>query len=74
MRKAEKKELARVNYGLSLGQCPTHHVPLERHEIEFWEGIPEARRPEGWEHDVEGCWDCPVDGCDCHVPEVLTGG
>jgi hypothetical protein len=74
MRKAEKVELDRVNYGLSLAQCPAHHQPLVRHELNFWQALPEGCRPKGWEEDTEGCWDCSTEGCDYHVHEPPDAG
>ena len=68
MRKAEKLELAQIEYGLRLTQCPEHKL-LVRHESNFWSDLPEAQRPKDWEEDTEGCWDCPVDGCLHHVHE-----
>jgi hypothetical protein len=63
MRKADKLELARVQYGLSLEQCPDHHLPLVRHEDR------EFAAAFGDESMADGCWDCPAEGCEYHVHE-----
>lgn len=64
MRKAEKIQLEKELYGLGLSQCEIHKLPLVYHVLDFFKGTSF----EGTE--VEGCWDCPVDGCDHHIHEA----
>lgn len=59
MRKAEKVELAKEQYGLGLSQCRVHKLPLVYHIDDFF----------GDGSSIEGCWACPVDGCGHHVHE-----
>ena len=55
MKKREKIELAKTLYGLNCGQCREHKLPLTYHIDCFG----------------EGCWDCPVEGCDHHVHQGI---
>jgi hypothetical protein len=61
MRKAEKLELAKALYGLSLTVCKEHSQPLVYYVADFF----------GDGSDLEGCWDCPFEGCDYHIHEPI---